>query len=113
MDLDKVMKTLRSQEAEMTALRRDIHMHPETSYEEFRTSQLVQDKLTEWGIPFEAGLGVTGVVASIRGKRPGNRSIGFRGDMDALNMTEGNTFAHASTIPDVNPKMSTNTSSVC
>ncbi|WP_425053356.1 M20 aminoacylase family protein [Psychromarinibacter sp. S121] len=99
MDLDKVMKTLRSQEAEMTALRHDIHMHPETSYEEFRTSQLVQDKLTEWGIPFEAGLGVTGVVASIRGKRPGNRSIGFRGDMDALNMTEGNSFAHASTIP--------------
>jgi hippurate hydrolase len=98
MNVDRVMSALRSYEPELIAIRHDLHMHPETCYEEFRTSQVVADKLSEWGIPFERGLGKTGLVASIKGNREGQRAVGFRADMDALNMVEANTFAHKSTI---------------
>lgn len=99
MQMDKILAELRQHQPEMVAIRHDLHMHPETCYEEHRTSQVVADKLTEWGIEFERGLAGTGLVASIRGNRPGNRSVGLRADMDALNIVETNTFAHASTIP--------------
>jgi len=100
MDVEKVMDALKAHEAEMIAIRHDLHMHPETCYEEVRTSGVVAEKLTEWGIPFVRGLGKTGIVASIKGNRAGQRSVGLRADMDALNMTETNTFGHASTYPN-------------
>ncbi|MCT4372875.1 amidohydrolase [Yangia mangrovi] len=99
MQMDKVLAAFEARQAEMVALRRDIHMHPETSYEEVRTSALVRQKLDEWGIENHAGLAGTGVVAVIRGRLPGNRAVGLRADMDALNMDETNTFGHRSTIP--------------
>lgn len=84
--------------AELTALRRDIHAHPELCFEELRTSELVAQRLTEWGIPVHRGLGTTGVVGVIQaGSSP--RAIGLRADMDALPMTERNAFAHASRHP--------------
>ena len=58
MEMKDVRLEIARHHAEMTALRRDIHMHPETSYEEFRTSALVQEKLREWGIEYHTGLGV-------------------------------------------------------
>jgi len=80
---------------ELEAIRRDIHAHPELSYEEQRTSDVVAARLTEWGIPVVRGLGVTGVVGIIKnGTSP--RAIGLRADMDALPMQELNTFEHAS-----------------
>ena len=85
----------------MTALRRDLHAHPETSYEEHRTAELVVQKLTEWGIPTLRGMGKTGVVGIIFGRDAGRsgRAVALRADMDALPMTEANTFAHASRVP--------------
>jgi hippurate hydrolase len=81
--------------SELQKIRRDIHAHPELSYEEQRTSDVVAQKLTEWGIPVVRGLGVTGVVGIIKnGSSP--RAIGLRADMDALPMPELNTFPHAS-----------------
>jgi hippurate hydrolase len=59
----------------------------------------VAAKLREWGIEFEEGVGKTGIVATIVGERPGQRHIGLRCDMDALNIHEQNTFAHASRTP--------------
>ena len=50
---------------ELKQIRRSIHAHPELSYEEFKTSDLVAAKLTEWGIPVIRGLGGTGVVGVI------------------------------------------------
>jgi hippurate hydrolase len=88
---------------EMTEWRRDFHAHPEIGYEEHRTSAIVADKLREWGIEVHTGLGGTGVVGVLRGKRdaPGaNRAIGLRADMDALPMTETTGLPHASTIPE-------------
>ena len=52
---------------EMTAWRRDLHAHPETAFEEFRTSGIVAAKLEEWGIEVHRGLGGTGVVGTLKG----------------------------------------------
>jgi amidohydrolase len=79
----------------LRALRRDIHAHPELGYHEERTSELIAKTLTAWGIPVHRGLGKTGVVGVIKGSSS-ERAVGLRADMDALPVTERNTFAHAS-----------------
>jgi hippurate hydrolase len=85
-------------QSELQQIRRDLHAHPELCYEEQRTSDVVADKLAEWGIPVIRGMGVTGVVGIIKHGKS-NRSIGLRADMDALPMQEVNTFPHASVHP--------------
>jgi hippurate hydrolase len=88
---------IRSYHGELTTVRRDIHAHPELSFQESRTSGLVADKLAAWGIEVHRGLAKTGVVAVIPGKkRASGRAIGLRADMDCLPMHERNTFAHRS-----------------
>lgn len=81
---------------DIARIRRDIHAHPELSFQEFRTSDIVADQLLEWGIDVDRGLGGTGVVGIIRGNIDSPRTVGLRADMDALPMQEANTFAHAS-----------------
>jgi hippurate hydrolase len=91
----KVIDSIVAQAAGMAAIRRDIHAHPELSFQERRTADLVAARLTEWGIPVHRGLGGTGVVGIIQ-QGASKRAIGLRADMDALPLQEGNTFAHAS-----------------
>jgi hippurate hydrolase len=94
------MKTLPAIQAlsdEMTAWRRDFHAHPETGFEEVRTSGLVAQRLASWGIEVHRGLGKTGVVGVLKGKQAGG-SIGIRADMDALPMDEEGDVPHRSTI---------------
>ena len=62
---------------ELTAIRRDIHAHPEIGFEEVRTSGIVADKLKSWGIEVHRGLGGTGVIGVIKGKGSGGKRIGF------------------------------------
>ena len=81
--------------AAIATLRRDIHAHPELCFQEVRTSDLIAQALTDWGIEVHRGLGRTGVVGVIRSGTSA-RAIGLRADIDALPMTERNTFAHAS-----------------
>jgi hippurate hydrolase len=81
---------------ELTAIRRDIHRHPETAFEERRTAQIVADKLQSWGIEVHRGLATTGVVGTLKGTRPGQKTIGLRADMDALHLQEKNEFDYAS-----------------
>ena len=76
-------------------IRRDLHAHPELCFEEQRTSDVIAAKLTEWGIEVHRGLARTGVIGIVK-NGTSKRSIGLRADMDALPMTEHNTFAHAS-----------------
>ncbi|HEY0878390.1 MAG TPA: amidohydrolase, partial [Zeimonas sp.] len=92
--------------AELRALRRDLHAHPELRFEEVRTSEVIASRLAEWGIPVHRGLGGTGVVGIVEGRAQTgaasgtrSRAIGLRADMDALPITERNAFAHASTNP--------------
>ena len=73
--------------AALTAWRRHLHAHPELTLHEQETAAFVCGKLTELGVPFVAGVGGHGVVATLsRGQS--NRSVGLRADMDALPITE-------------------------
>ncbi len=81
--------------AAVTAIRRDIHAHPELCFQEERTADLIAKTLTDWGIPIHRGLGKTGVVGILK-NGTSDRAVGLRADIDALPMTEHNTFAHAS-----------------
>ena len=80
---------------EITALRRDLHAHPELGFEEFYTSQRVQEALKLCGVDeIHTGIGKTGVVAVIKGRQNSSaQMIGLRADMDALPLTEHNNFA--------------------
>lgn len=72
---------------EIAGYRRELHQNPQTAYEETFASELIEKKLTEWGIPFKKGMAVTGIVATIEGqKTDSGKAIALRADMDALNM---------------------------
>ena len=82
---------------EFTAIRRDLHAHPELGFEEHRTARVVQERLAALGIEHHTGIGQTGIVAVIPGARAASgRAVGLRADMDALPMQEENEFAHKS-----------------
>ena len=85
---DAINDTISAIEPELVALRRDFHAHPETGFEERRTSAIVAERLRAWGLSVTEGVGQTGVVATLQGLRPGSRTIGLRADMDALNILE-------------------------
>ncbi|MFL5266348.1 MAG: M20 aminoacylase family protein [Stellaceae bacterium] len=80
---------------ELTNWRRDIHAHPELGFEEQRTSDLVAQKLAQFGYEVFRGIGRTGVVGRLRvGSSP--RSIGLRADMDALPIEEATNLTYRS-----------------
>ena len=86
---------------ELTALRRDLHAHPEIGFEEHYTAQRVVESLKVCGVDeIHTGIGKTGVVALIHGQAHRSGQImGLRADMDALPITEQNDFAWKSTRP--------------
>lgn len=82
----------------LTAWRREIHRHPELGFQEHRTARLVADTLEEMGLEVETGIGKTGVVGHLGA---GERAIGLRADMDALEIEEANDVPYASQNPGV------------
>ncbi|MBB3136585.1 hippurate hydrolase [Rhizobium pisi] len=82
----------------LTALRRDLHAHPELGFEEERTAGIVAGLLEEAGIAVHRGLAGTGVVGTLQ-LGNGTRRIGLRADMDALAMPEMAERPYKSTIP--------------
>jgi amidohydrolase len=71
----------------LVALRRDFHRHPELSFEERRTAEIVAERLHAAKLEVRTGLGRTGVVGVLRGDQPG-RTVAWRADIDALPLTE-------------------------
>jgi amidohydrolase len=85
---------------EITEWRRDLHAHPELQYDVHRTAGSVSERLKSFGCDdVVTGLGRTGVVGVIRGRKPGAKVIGMRADMDALPIEEATTVAYKSTVP--------------
>lgn len=84
---------------EIAGYRREMHQNPQTAYEETFAAGLVAEKLREWGIPYESGIGVTGIVATIKGQKDSGKKIGLRADMDALDILEENNKPWVSKIP--------------
>jgi hippurate hydrolase len=93
-----LIENIVSNVAAISAIRRDLHAHPELCFQELRTADVVAAQLTQWGIPIHRGLGTTGVVGIVKAGTS-ERAIALRADMDALPMQEFNTFAHASQHP--------------
>ena len=84
---------------DLKAIRWDIHANPEIGFEEVRTSDIVAELLTGWGIEVHRGIGKTGVIGVLDGKQGPGRSIGLRADMDALPMDETADVPYKSTVP--------------
>jgi len=94
--LKEKIKHLASQYApDFIAIRHHLHANPELSYQEFKTSQYVQDRLKGIGIPFEV-MAETGVVGLLKGKNPESRVVALRADMDALPIQEENDIPYKS-----------------
>jgi len=73
-----------------------IQAQPEMGMGEARTWAVVAETLRGWGLEVTEGVGKYGVVATLKGRQPGQRSIGLRADMDALSITEATGLPHAS-----------------
>ncbi|MGB4931146.1 MAG: M20 family metallopeptidase [Chitinophagales bacterium] len=97
MDIGEKIKQLAQENfEEIRACRRHIHQHPELSFQEFETAKFIQQKLTEYGIPFTANIAKTGIVAIVEGKNPSSKTIALRADMDALPILEQNNNEYTS-----------------
>lgn len=92
---EKIKSLSLQYQQEFIEVRCYLHAHPELSYQEFETSKYVQQKLTEYNIPFKVKA-TTGVVGLIEGKNPQSRVIALRADMDALPIVEENDVAYRS-----------------
>ena len=86
---------------ELTAIRRDLHRHPELMYDVHRTAGVVAEKLKAWGVDeVVTGIGQTGVVGVIKGRNQSSgKVVAMRADMDALPIHEETNLEHRSTVP--------------
>jgi hippurate hydrolase len=91
------VERIRQYHRELTAIRRDLHAHPELSFSEQRTSGVVAEYLRKLGVETHTGIAKTGVVGVIPGKKTNGKGVALRADMDCLPMHEQNSFAHRST----------------
>ena len=93
--IERIKSLAKKYAPEFIEVRHHLHANPELSYQEFETSKFVQQRLTEYNIPFDVKA-TTGVVGVIKGKNPAKRIIALRADMDALPITEQNDISYKS-----------------
>jgi len=95
-----VINRIADRAEEITEWRRDLHMHPELQYDVHRTAAFVADKLKGFGCDeIVTGIGKTGVVGVIHGRKNNGKVVGLRADMDALPINEETGLAYASKTP--------------
>jgi amidohydrolase len=98
--MDEVKKKIKALASEfhpdIVAIRRELHAHPELSFQEYNTAELISTFLKDFNIPFKQGIAKTGLVGLIEGKNPGKKTIALRADMDALPILEQNDVVYKS-----------------
>lgn len=92
---NKVLLKLEDLFDEMVTLRRDFHMHPELSFQEERTAKVIAEYQQKLGLEVQTGVGGNGVVATLRGGKPG-KTVAIRADFDALPIKEENEVPYKS-----------------
>ncbi|MBT32865.1 MAG: N-acyl-L-amino acid amidohydrolase [Thalassobius sp.] len=92
----KVQELAKDSHGEIVNTRRHLHQHPELSFEEYKTSQFVAERLKEIGLSPQEGIAGTGVTAVIKGKNPDKKMVALRADMDALPIVEANDVPYKS-----------------
>lgn len=100
MNIDTLHKELEELFPTMVEIRRDLHQHPELSFQEVRTAKKIADYLTELGIEVRTEVGGRGVVGILRGKKEG-KTVALRADFDALPIQDEKDVPYQSTIPGV------------
>lgn len=95
--MPSVLDLARTIEEEMIALRRDLHRHPETAWEEVRTAAVVADFLRALGLEVRCGVAKTGVIGVLNGDKSGP-AVALRADMDALPIAEENDTPYRSGV---------------
>jgi amidohydrolase len=93
---EKIQELAHQYHADVVALRRHLHAHPELSFEEVETGKFVAAQLAAMGVEHQHGIAENGVVALIKGKNPKKRTIALRADMDALPILEANNVPYKS-----------------
>ncbi|MDQ3190067.1 MAG: M20 family metallopeptidase [Bacteroidota bacterium] len=81
---------------EVIAVRRHLHMYPELSFKEYKTSEYISAQLKKIGIPFQSDIVETGITALIEGRNPSSAVVALRADMDALPILEANDVEYKS-----------------
>ncbi len=95
-DFEKIKILAAEYHEDVVRHRRHLHEHPELSFQEFETSQYVQDQLTQIGVSFQHGVAGNGIVALIKGKNAKKKVVALRADMDALPILEANDVPYKS-----------------
>lgn len=102
--MEKVLKQLYQEidkiEEEIIEIRRDLHRHPELSFEEERTPKFIANYLEKLGIEVRRNVGGRGVVGTLKGGMPG-KTIALRADFDALPIQDKKDVPYKSTVPGV------------
>ncbi len=101
MTIPDIHEAVMARQDDMVALRRDLHMHPELSFEEERTAGVIAERLRALGLEVRTGIGRTGVVGVLRGGAAGAdaRTIMIRADVDALPIQEVSDASYRSQSP--------------
>ncbi len=96
-NLKNVRLEIRALQPQLVEWRRQIHQKPELGFQEKITAEFIAEKLQNWGIAHQTGIAQTGIVAIIKGEKPGNgKVLAIRADMDALPIQELNEVAYCS-----------------
>ncbi|MBO1065395.1 MULTISPECIES: M20 family metallopeptidase [Nostocales] len=96
-NLKNVRLEIRALQPQLVEWRRQIHQKPELGFQEKITAEFIAQKLQNWGIVHQAGIAQTGIVAIIKGEKPGNgKVLAIRADMDALPIQEQNQVPYCS-----------------
>ncbi|HLR15703.1 MAG TPA: M20/M25/M40 family metallo-hydrolase, partial [Bacillota bacterium] len=85
---------------EMVSIRRHLHQHPELSFQETKTAAFIADYYEKLGIPYEKNVGGNGVVATLKGGKPG-KTVALRADFDALPIQDEKDVEYKSTVDGV------------
>src|SRR5579883_1731729 len=100
MEKERILALAHATDENVIAARRRLHQYPELSFQETETAAFVADRLRALGYEPRTGVGGNGVVAVLRGARPG-KTVGLRADMDALPLVEMNDLPFKSSRPGV------------
>ncbi|WKA59653.1 amidohydrolase [Planococcus shenhongbingii] len=98
--IEKIYEELDSSYEEMVDIRRHLHMHPEPSFNETKTAYYIRHFYEQLGVEVKHGVGGNGVVATIRGSKPG-KTVALRADFDALSIQDQKDVPYKSTVPGV------------
>lgn len=96
----KIQSLLDENYEEMVSIRRYLHQNPELTFKEYKTAKYIADFYDDLNIPFEKNVGGNGVVATLKGGKPG-KTVALRADFDALPIQDQKEVSYKSKVPGV------------